>query len=782
MKKKILLTICAFVAFAAGYGAVTYAYPSGGVQGRAANRGFFTNALDNSGWEVLNVSCSNSGEYGPYNYNNGSTWCNAVPRDLNSPSEFFAFIEGRLANGVPNGSYGFGSGTYGDARARTGAAFLVHSMIGTPDGSRGRPPSAAQMNEWRDLVNQYSNAGRINWSTGAHSYSLNSYYQGTDDNTNPNDDAFYDSNRSGLAIVFYNASGGIEYAIRRECANPVGQGNIDKLDQLLNFNISGTSTENDADNFVMPGQVVAFTHNLSNAVGTGTGSTSINWSVRDTVNNVVTHSGNAGTFASGQTKNGVSVHNVTIPNLPPGSQVCRNIEWSPDMQNGGSGASTPACVTLAHDYNLTPSVNAVVTSGGVPIAGNVAEPGDTIAFTYAVNNSGSTESHTVTCTYRQQTYTGYNESPPTTLFTPGGANCPPSRIFPTGNSNTATEPSVAASTLNTTICRSLTITPVTVSAGVGSGTRTAQACVLVAAKPYSRVWGGDISVGNNLVNSGVCAPNNDAAIVGWNKRPVGSSAGAGVQFAAYAMARITDFATALYDPGGAPSPNGFSFANTSGNAANGDFGGGFGAAPCIPDYYATRPTSTSTIPATVAAMTSGVYGGSGNVTLGGGSIINPNNRITVYVDGNVYITSNITYSGSWDIDSIPLFELIVSGNIYIDNDVTQLDGVYVAQANSSGNNGIIHTCATGFADIATNTMYANCTRKLTVNGLFTARQIRLLRTIGTLSQSNTSEASTSPNVAETFNYGPALWIQQPVRQNQGATPDYDAILSLPPIL
>jgi len=313
--------------------------------------------------------------------------------------------------------------------------------------------------------------------------------------------------------------------------------------------------------------------------------------------------------------------------------------------------------------------------------------------------------------------------------------------------------------------------------------------VFVAAKPYTRVWGGDISAGNGLADaSGNCTAttNSNGAVVGWNRRAnptfAISYAGAAAQFGIFAMARITDFASAYYDAGGATEPQGLSFANTAAVVANGDYGGGLNKAGCIADYYGTRPASTAAIPATVAAMSTGVYGGSGTVTLGGGSVVNPNNRITVYVDGDVYITSDIKYSGSWNISSMPLFELIVRGNIYIDNDVTQLDGVYVAQPNGSGTGGQIHTCATSAAPLAQTAYYANCTRKLVVNGLFTANQIQLQRTIGTLSQALVNEQSTSSNVAESFNFGPSLWIKQPVRQTQGATSDYDAIVSLPPVL
>lgn len=758
--KKFLIAGLIFLAFGLGYGAISIAYPSfpPGVYNRMERYGFFLNRYDPGGDRV---------------WKGVQAWGDeALPPYIDTADEFIGYVLAKL------------NGTYQTNQDRVGASFIIQTMIGNQGSEFNHPPSAAEIAEWEARVRYAESMGRIHWRED-YSYVLNSYYQGCCAGSNWNDDGFYDGPGTAPAIVFGDGAGGgfgnIIYAIKWKCANPVGS--LSAIPDDLNFDMSGTSSVNDTT--VLPGQQITFTHRLTNNGPTGTAPFTIGWTTHGGPSPggpwTDQASGNPGSFASGQSMD-VSTQNVTVPaNAVPNSQICRYISWAPDNQAGGAGSSTPVCAVVQYNYNLTPAINATVTSGGVPITGNVAEPGDTITFRYSVSNpAGNTESQSVACTYRQQTWPGYNQTAPTIPFVPAGSYCPPNRVFP-GNSNTTTATEiVSAATANTTICRTFTITPASQS---GGSRTTSPSCVQVATKPYARVWGGDISAGNGLANSsGVCTNNNNGAIVGWNKRPVGSSAGAGVQFAAFALARITDFASALYDPGGAPSPNGLSFANTSGNATNGDFGGSFGSVPCIRDYYATLPATTAAIPATVAAMVSGVYGGNGNITLGGGSIVNPNNRITVYVDGNLYITTNITYAGAWDADSVPLFEVIVRGNIYIDNDVTQLDGVYVAQPNSSGVGGQIHTCATGFAALPLNTLYSTCARKLTVNGLFTANQVRLLRTIGTLAQSNTSEASTSGNVAETFNYGPAAWMAQPVRQNQGGTPDYDAIISLPPVL
>lgn len=782
MKRLILVAVLALTSFVVGY----ITDPAKAYYGQSPGYGYFTGAgYDLSGWEVLNVSCSTGGEYGPYNYYNGEDWCNAMPRDLNTAGELIAFIEGRLANGVPNGSYGFGSGTYGDTRARTGAASIVHTMIGTPSGSRSRPPTAAQMTEWRNLVNQYSAAGRIQWGVNA-GFSVNSLYQGTDNSPSPNDVTFYSEWRTGPTIVF-TAPNGTVYGIRKACGNPMGG---TSLPDLENFTMTGRTTVNDTT--VLPGQTITFQHYVRNNGPTAT-STSIWWVAERTSpapTATVGGAANSGTYAAGQEKN-VFNHNVTIPaNAIPNTQYCERVGWDPVNSAGArDGRGTPACATVQYDFSLTPSVNAVVSSAGAPIAGNIAEPGDTVTFTYAVNNTGLTISQPVTCTYRQATYAGYSTTAPVTLFTPVGANCPPVRTFPGNNTNTttATEINIPLNTVNQSICKSFTISPVSHTGSPAS--RTAQACVHVAAKPYTRVYGGDISAGNGLADSsGACTSNANGAVVGWNKRAGGSYAGAGALYAVYAMAAITDFASALGSTAGANAqpPGGLSFANTATNFANGLFGGSLGAVPCIADHYATLPTGATNVtsPVNVSNLTTGSYVGAGTITLAGGGNINPNNRAVLYVDGNVYINNNITFPGTWDVGTAPMFTLIVRGNIYIDNDVIRLDGVYIAQRNGASG-GEIHTCATSAAALPlSGNLYTTCNpanQPLVVNGAFMAHQVRLLRTRGSLIQSNAAETSATSQGGEIFNFNPVLWINQP-EVNDATTPDYDAIISLPPIL
>lgn len=426
------------------------------------------------------------------------------------------------------------------------------------------------------------------------------------------------------------------------------------------------------------------------------------------------------------------------------------------------------------NFNLTPSVNITVNGA----AGTAAEVGDTVQFTFVVNNSGSTASTSVACNTYATTYPGYHASggaPPG--GSPAGPNpgCP--RVFPVGSTTVATQ-SVPITTTNQTICRALTVNPATFNGGARSSN---ERCVIVASKPYLKVYGGDISVGGGVESApDTCTTNANGAVSAWNKRSA-TYAGAGAQYAAFAMATISDFATAQGNTSGAPVPRDLAFANNAANPANGNFGGNFGSVNCIPDYYGRRPATTLAYPGNISAMGTGTYGINGNATLAGGNIAH-SEKITLYVDGNVYITGNITYPGNWNQSQTPLFQLVVRGNIYVGSGVNRLDGVYIAQRNG-GAGGTIYTCATAMAaPTLTNGAFFNaCNNKLTINGAFVANSVEFLRTSGTLSQSAAGEQSGASPAGEVFNFNPSLWMAQPV-DGTGRVDNYDAITSLPPVL
>lgn len=771
MKRFLLLLSLAVgiaTAFGLGYGSTSEAYPAGGVYGRAEYRGYFLGNLDSAGTYVL-----------PRNYNNSGVM-EAFPGYINTAQEFIDFVRANLVN--PS-----------NTQQKTGAAFIVNTMINTPGVSSVKPPTPAQLTLWENTVRTAEAHGRVTWRANF-SYTINSYYQGPTGgcSTCPdNDNAFYDETGTAASMIFRDAAGNIRYVLKWLCANPLGPG----LTSLpLPSEAFGTSTVSDPNPdpgdtptaiSTRPGDELTFRHEVRNA-GPAVADL-IYYRVIDPINGTtVVPTNTSGPYTSGQiiplpTAAGLK---VTVPlSATAGTQFCQHIEWFwRTSWDPNWGVSPRACATVVGNYNLNPTINAQINGG--PVIG-AAEPGDTISFTYAVNNSGTTASSGTNCTALGQTFTGHHATPapPEVLSTPvGGMGCP--RNFAVGATTLTTE--TVTATANSTVCRTLSVNPATPG---GGSVISLESCVLVASKPYARVYGGDLSIGGGVVTSpdalDSCSMNAGAGIFGWNQRTAGSWAGAGVQFAAYAMYTIFDTSTSLGNAGGAAAaPTGLSFANTGTDANNGIFGTSLGTAGCIPDYYAGRPASTLSVPggATIGSLTTGIYGVNGNISFSGSGAVDPGERITVYVNGDVYLNTNVTYGGSWTSAAIPNFRLIARGNIFVDRNTSRLDGLYVAQANGSSG-GVIYTCA----DAATpytplplsGTLASYCDNaKLTVNGSLVARQVQLLRTIGTLRSSSAGETA-GGNMAEVFNYSPGIWIPQPSSEDSSG---YDAITSLPPIL
>lgn len=438
------------------------------------------------------------------------------------------------------------------------------------------------------------------------------------------------------------------------------------------------------------------------------------------------------------------------------------------------------------NYSLQPSVAASVNGAAV----SSAEPGETVRFTYTVNNAGTTASASTNCTLQAQSYEGYYQlpdanNPPVWGAYTGPPGACPFTLAASGTYTVATEDvPIPPDGGNQTICRSLAVTPAT-PAGI---TRTRGYCLVVANKPYVKVFGGDIVAGSTLTDAtGTCTPTAGAAIAGWNKRSDAANpwAGAGSQYAALAMGVVRDFAS-TQAASGAPAPSGLTFNNqvTAAQQSSGQFGGNIGGVACIPDYYGTLPEDASalTSPINVSPLSGdGVYRASGTTTITGGNI-NPNDRTALFVDGDVFISDNILYQGNWNLSTIPFFELVVRGNIYISPEVTQLDGAFIAQQRTDGTGGYIYTCATAAAALPLDgNLYDTCNEKLTVNGSLVANRLYLMRTFGSLALGTTDETAAG-DAAEIINYNPVLWIAQPTGIVNAVPDDYDSIANLPPVL
>jgi hypothetical protein len=314
----------------------------------------------------------------------------------------------------------------------------------------------------------------------------------------------------------------------------------------------------------------------------------------------------------------------------------------------------------------------------------------------------------------------------------------------------------------------------------GENNITDEVSIEVASKPYIQAFSGDTSAGDSFTISNTCTQYGAGDIKTFNKGLAGGYAGSGTQLAAMAKGTITEFVSGALRTSAPNKPIGLTFANS----AAGTWGGSLvNSSQCITDYWSGAPASPPT------AYTNN------------GSTIGLNTRTVVYVDGDANINGSIFYSGSgsssWNMGNMPSFWLIVKGDINISNTVTELNGVYIALPRDDGTKGNIYTCTQG-KDPASNglAMATSCSNQLTVYGAVIARQIKLLRTYGTLSNSNAGESPSTANhvcansatpsstcAAERFIYSPDVWLSTPTLGGSSSSSGiYDSISSLPPVL
>ena len=303
------------------------------------------------------------------------------------------------------------------------------------------------------------------------------------------------------------------------------------------------------------------------------------------------------------------------------------------------------------------------------------------------------------------------------------------------------------------------------------------------AKPYLKIYGNDVRAGGGFGGSGCSAINPTASIQTFDKTtPINQTSstwsGASSQFAASALGEINQFYTAgLRDPTGPTNLPRSGIDATFGNIKTPAGAGvnnkvtpnasGFsGISNCITDFF-----SLGTNPIV------------GNLPIGPATIAQGQHQ-AYFFKGDVTIIGNIVYQNSgsgWGaaLTDIPSLYVIVQGNIFIDKDVTELDGVYVAQpAPGTRTGGEIVTCGT------ITVTPSDCSKKLTINGAFIARQVRFKRTNGDLATGISNEPSSSPNIAETFNFSPEVFLSPLAPSLQRSAPHqrYDYITSLPPVL
>jgi hypothetical protein len=299
--------------------------------------------------------------------------------------------------------------------------------------------------------------------------------------------------------------------------------------------------------------------------------------------------------------------------------------------------------------------------------------------------------------------------------------------------------------------------------------------------PYHKVYGGDVTVGGGFGD--ICEVDASATILGSNKLSGGNYVGAGTQLAAMALGVINGFGSSQSNT--TAKTKQLTLANTEDANA---YGGNLNPLhkTCAPDFWVGQRTATEKTASSlsIATLDAGANQHEGNVTFTGGNLA-LGQRKTLYVEGNVRITGNITYnldSPYTSIKSIPSFRLIVKGNIYVDPDVTELNGVFVAMPNGTDDttaSGRFYTCSPAMRAPNAGEL-ASCNNLLTVYGSVLADLIKFTRTRGTVDNATTGERYNNNlgSPAEKFIYTPETWLTS----DFGGIGDNDAFVTLPPVL
>ncbi|MDB5161916.1 MAG: exported protein of unknown function [Candidatus Saccharibacteria bacterium] len=174
--------------------------------------------------------------------------------------------------------------------------------------------------------------------------------------------------------------------------------------------------------------------------------------------------------------------------------------------------------------------------------------------------------------------------------------------------------------------------------------------------------------------------------------------------------------------------------------------GNFNTSRIIPDVAGTFPKTLATSSLSGAVDVTGlngVYDGTGNINITGGTVAKGQSVIINAVGSTVTISGNPTYTTDPmnSIDEIPQL-VIIADNINILSTVEHVDAWLVTK-------GTINTCS----DVAKASINAtNCDKQLVVNGPVMAGRLLLYRTFG----SGNAEDSGTP--AEIFNLRPDAYL------------------------
>jgi len=302
---------------------------------------------------------------------------NAIPAGAKSSKNgFTTFIRNKLKNG--------------NARDKTGAAFIVNLMVGAGAGggwSKDRTPSAAMLNDWEARIKDNS-VSMYTTFADPNNYGRISFYDGS-----INDDFFTNYNSGARELIVFAQGGQVKAVIEVPCANPIGRSTYINPPP---FNLSANSWFNQNGNKVNEvsrrvGQSVTFNHQIKND-GPGNMGTKLDayaeWN------------GGSGTGASksGRTRNcdvsgglnnnqttGNSCdHTFTIPqDASANSRYCQRVVGSPrSSTNNNNIASSRICVVVTPQWSVVGQTTVTVPADKQGLGG------DAYNFRHRVTNEG----------------------------------------------------------------------------------------------------------------------------------------------------------------------------------------------------------------------------------------------------------------------------------------------------------------------------------------------------------------------------------------------------------
>jgi hypothetical protein len=266
----------------------------------------------------------------------------------------------------------------------------------------------------------------------------------------------------------------------------------------------------------------------------------------------------------------------------------------------------------------------------------------------------------------------------------------------------------------------------------------ATSCPRVTNEPYFKIYNSDISAGGSFNN----CTSDGGTLAGYAdvSDPPGATRGSSTELSALALVKATGVASAQGTSNINGLPTKLTFANTGvqvDNTGNESpvLGGQFGG--CRKLTNETAPSSATSFGGATfpIAGKNGPYKHTGNLRVNGSSL-GASQNVSLFVDGDIYIASNVTYGNNWQAGTAPSLVVHATGNIYIASGVKHLAGLYIAQDKPDGSKGKIYTCATAagsnFTPVATAQLYNSCKNQLVVTGSFVAKQTNLMRTFGSL--------------------------------------------------